>query len=505
MRQSISKKSYIVHTLLILFSSIIIPATSTSALSYQTDVGVSFTFNPTLSVSISSSDLVISNLTPGTTDTSNEISVNVSTNNVYGYNLYATVGNSAYSNTNLTHSSSNDTFTSIPTTANLANLATDNTWGYTYSLDNGTTWSKYNGLPIYNTDSPTRLIKTTELSEDAIDFKIAAKSSPTQASGTYTNVINFTAITNLAPITLAEAYKSEGKELYHGYYRIQDMSHAICEKVEDIGAGLQVIDIRDDKVYWIAKLADNNCWMTQNLDLDIIAGSTNLTSNNTDLSIDENVYTANNTIYALKGTEDNYGYAYENGIATWIPERSTIAYDQLSSATWTNSNITPYSYDRLESNGDLSHPDNNVIDGHGLSGNYYNYTAAIASNNSNVNIRYVDHINSICPSGWQLPSHNNNNFGQLLADYHIIASNTSSGYIENVSSVNSMGAVPLYFIRGGYVDNGSLSYSGSYGNYWSKTSLNDDYAFLLNFYNSGIRPRYNMHRYYGFPLRCLAR
>lgn len=52
-----------------------------------------FTFKPTLSVNISPSDLVISNLAPGTTDDSNSINVSVVTNAAYGYNLSASPAN----------------------------------------------------------------------------------------------------------------------------------------------------------------------------------------------------------------------------------------------------------------------------------------------------------------------------------------------------------------------------------------------------------------------------
>ena len=62
-------------------------STSVSALSYESNVGIGFSFNPTLSISFSSSDLVISNLTPGTTSDSNNIVVSVSTNAAYGYTL----------------------------------------------------------------------------------------------------------------------------------------------------------------------------------------------------------------------------------------------------------------------------------------------------------------------------------------------------------------------------------------------------------------------------------
>ena len=71
------------------------------------------------------------------------------------------------------------------------------------------------------------------------------------------------------------------------YYAMQDMSHDICNSVTRTGAETttQLVDIRDNKLYYVTKLADNNCWMTQNLDLELRGTSTAaLTSENTDLS-----------------------------------------------------------------------------------------------------------------------------------------------------------------------------------------------------------------------------
>ena len=50
----------------------------------------------------------------------------------------------------------------------------------------------------------------------------------------------------------------------------------------DIGDAKQLIDVRDGKKYWIARLVDGNCWMTQNLDLDFVAGK-ELTSDTSDV------------------------------------------------------------------------------------------------------------------------------------------------------------------------------------------------------------------------------
>ena len=86
--------------------------------------------------------------------------------------------------------------------------ANDNTWGYSYSTDNGTTWisapsvSGYSGLPQdANTNANERgkggktLLDTEGTPGDrSIQFKIGAKAASTQAAGDYTNIINFYAV-----------------------------------------------------------------------------------------------------------------------------------------------------------------------------------------------------------------------------------------------------------------------------------------------------------------------
>ena len=490
---------YIIVILLNLVS--VINTNNTSALSYQSSVGVGFIFNPALSVSLSSSDLVISNLVPGSI-----INVSVASNASYGYTLSAIVNGN---NSNLTHTNGTNTFSSIATNADLSDLDNSediNIWGYSYK-DNTVqmpTWSNYNGLSNSNT---TTLINTNSNVSSNLDFKIGAKAASTQASGTYTGTVNFTAVSNVAPMSLLDSFIASGAEQLNGYYKMQDMTHDICESVDVEESELQLIDVRDNKVYWVAKLKDGNCWMTQNLDLDIVAGSTNLTSDNTDLSTDESVYTNTNTIYALKGTGDTYGYTYENGTATWISERTTIAYNQLNSTNWQNSNTDPYSYDRLETAGanvgQPVHPDTNVSSEHGLAGNYYNWTAVVASNNS-TNLA-SNPVNSICPKGWRLPTTTSKEFGNLLIEYNIIETNSSQTYIPNISSVNSMDMTPLYFIRGGDISNGALSFSGSYGAYWSSHPANGQYAFSLSYSTNYIYPQGSYSKAYGRPIRCLAR
>ncbi|MBQ5638194.1 MAG: hypothetical protein IIV06_03975, partial [Alistipes sp.] len=89
----------------------------------------------------------------------------------------------------------------------------DNTWGYSYSTDNGTTWisgdygaalSGYNGLTLDNDDSgatgTTLFNNDSYAGSTAVKFKIGAKSATTQAAGTYTGTVNFYAVTNPEPV-----------------------------------------------------------------------------------------------------------------------------------------------------------------------------------------------------------------------------------------------------------------------------------------------------------------
>ena len=179
----------------ILFCSV----NNSSALTYSSDVEVGFTFDPTISINLSG-DLLINNLAPGSTADSNIVSLTVATNSQYGYTLLATAGTSS-TNTNLTNTANSSyKFTSISTSADLSSLTTNNTWGFSYSTNNGTNWSNYTGLPKDNNDEGAtgkQLARTTSLSDNLpIRVKIGAKAGSDQAAGVYTNVINFYAVAN---------------------------------------------------------------------------------------------------------------------------------------------------------------------------------------------------------------------------------------------------------------------------------------------------------------------
>ena len=178
-----------------------------SALTYQDELDVSFTFNSSIAMSLSSGNLIVSSLSPGTYADSNIVTITTSSNNSTGYTLTATAGDgSTYTNTNLINNANN--FTSLGTSDSISSMSSadvsqNGRWGYSFSTDSGSTWinatngTGYSGLPYY-TASGAQIVNSNTNGTSNIQFKIGAKANAAQSAGTYKNVINFVATANPA-------------------------------------------------------------------------------------------------------------------------------------------------------------------------------------------------------------------------------------------------------------------------------------------------------------------
>lgn len=518
----------------------LIAVNQVSALTYESDTNVDFTINPTISMTVSG-DLIIDNLTPGSSSDSNIIEVGVSTNASHGYYLSATVG-SNNTDTNLTNSeNSNYKFSNLSSNASSLSNFSDNEWGYSYSTDGGTNWisgsqgsttSGYNGLPLDGNDSGatgiTLVDATTPLATNQVKFKIGAKASNTQASGTYTNTINFYAITHQAPLTMEDAFATAGKTKYLGYYKMQDMDSTICSATEvyDELGQTKLIDVRDNKIYWVTKLQDNNCWMTQNLDLDLTSGVA-LTSDTTDLkvsgsgpyvagysnsggviswtpqdwtatstsgggSVSATTRTPTGTSFAnwVNGTDAAGADQYKDG---YVHPLSANPGDWYQTGTYFNSSYCNYLGETCSNFSTTPFATNTT---HGHVGNYYNWTASIASNDS-YGTNSGNQQNSICPKGWTLPI--NGEYGTLNNIYN--GGLTGSG---DHGRDRGLFNAPLYLVRAGNVVGGSLNNAGGYADYWSSTVNGSADARSLYFSSIYVNPANYNRRWNGFSLRCLA-
>ena len=471
------------------------------ALSYQSNVGVGFTFEPTLNVTLSNSDLVINNLSPNTGSDSNVITVNVATNAAYGYDLFSTVGNTANVTTELKNGG--NSFASL--SSNVATLASfdDNKWGYSYSTDSGSNWvsgnqgstsAGYAGLPLY-TGTGVKLASANSNAGSSVQFKIAAKAGATQASGTYTNVVNFYAVTNVEPTSLLDAFIASGAEQVNGYYKMQDMTSSICNAVDDslIPSKLQLIDERDNKLYWVAKLADGNCWMTQNLDL---AGGTELSSDTTDFV-------------------SNYTLPTTNG---WTVNNEKLVLPASAAKNVDNNNLTDSTQFSTDNYAYVFNSSNTT--NCGASGqdtpcySYYSWDAATLGSGRGISTDNTDAQYSICPKGWKLPTSRTTSAAdwRTKSDFYVLAhkygldSTTSTSKSGNGFYTQAgPGTVPN-FLLAGYYNNGSFSPGGSYGSYWSSTSYSSsNNARDLDFSSSGVSSADSDLRRFGFSVRCLLR
>ncbi len=251
------------------------------------------------------------------------------------------------------------------------------------------------------------------------------------------------------------AYDWETRKL-SDIHTMQQMNAKICENTTEIDTQYQLEDTRDGKKYYVAKLQDGNCWMTQNLAYDGAKkdGST------------EDIGTS----CTLSRTGDSDA---QNGAT-------------CSSGSWTNSNT-----DKYFAMG--KHTEDNEAAAHASQGNYYNWPAATQGDSG-------DEVQGVCPPNWQLPTSGNadktrKSLGGLTAAYGISDSADGSTKLRNK---------PLYFQYSGSVVSGILSNVDSNGYYWSSIPYNSDGAYILYFYGGPVNPSYGNNRYYGSSIRCVA-
>ncbi|MBQ1298232.1 hypothetical protein IIY24_00090, partial [Candidatus Saccharibacteria bacterium] len=251
--------------------------------------------------------------------------------------------------------------------------------------------------------------------------------------------------TNAAPPTIEDLeYMQEFATLSSG-----DRTYILNSMTTD--AQYQLKDSRDEKTYYVSKLRDGNVWMTQNLDHDIVTTANFYTPDNTDIP------------------------------ANWTASAGTLS----SGASWTGSDTTLVSQDR----GDLYWSgvvgDNNFVssgDPHYHLGNTYNWTAAVAMNDSSSIGSDILVNQSICPAGWKLPrtviglTTDDNEVYALWTQYgYTKASGYEGDYSGSFSNASTIWNAPLYYtLTDGFSDE-----------FWSSQTYDDDdfyesYSFFVD-------------------------
>ncbi|MBQ2622836.1 hypothetical protein IJG12_00750 [Candidatus Saccharibacteria bacterium] len=566
-----------ISVMAILLSGLFVCDHSASALTYQSNAEVGFTFNPTISLNLSG-DLVISNLAPGTASDSNIIDVTVATNASQGYNLLITVGVKGGTSSLVNSSNNNYTFTNLSTTpgtvSSLANF-TDDTWGYSYSVDNGTNWisgstgstaSGYAGLPLDNNDNAEErgnggiaLISTTNPADNrTIKFKIGAKASQSQASGTYTNTVNFYAVANpdpeLGPVACPAGkicYNNNSLTTVQGEMRQQSASNGASTT-------LWASNFKKDG-YGFAGWSDTYDGSGQKFGPNqTITAPSNISTNGLSLyaiwvksagdmqnwegceSLPRGEVTAlkdsrDNNVYAVAKLADYKCWMIENLRLDNIPElsdsntnnpslpltniydssttsnhlspTSSLAYDATTAPEgWCSTDSSAcYDQSRLRTDNITLFTDN-TSSSYSISsnvysyGNYYNWYSATAGHGKYDSRSGYTAPGDICPTGWQLPT------GNTSGEFDSL--NTAlSGTDTGITASNNLRSYPNNFVFSGYVTSSSVYERSSNGGYWSSSAYNgsSSSAYYLYLNSSNVGPgTYGYSKYLGRMVRCVT-
>ncbi len=372
----------------------------------------------------------------------------------------------------------------------------DNTWGISLTEPTSAEDEVFIGLPADPNDA--FIIKNTTGATEANDqttLYYSAYVTPDLPYGTYTGVT----VTYLATVHPSALY-------------MQDVSE--WGGTLSMGDEVDAIDKRDNKTYKVARLADDNLWMTQNLDLDL---DEEVTYTNEDTDIGWNIATN----------------SYDE--ETWVPAESTAigrpiwspnAQDPIirsldpgdiywngntegSSAAWNTyrsscSYSPPYACD--ESLNPLPTYTNSTSDPHFHIGNYYNWNAAVATNDSSIYVdEYTNIERSICPSGWTLPrgGYGEDTFYALVSAYDtFVLSNSYAGTLVNSTK---LWEEPLYFILSGERAFNNFYYIGNIGGFWASTFAIYGRSYYMYHGANGAITFFHENINNGISVRCIAR
>ena len=189
-----------------------------------------------------------------------------------------------------------------------------------------------------------------------------------------------------------------------------------------VGSVIALQDARDDNAYAVAKLADGNCWITENLRLEsensldnkaLLAQGYNPSF--TGLAESENNNFADvaiaNSLYSTDGTTENI--ISGDYISSRFPRyNNSNTFSRAIKPALGSTNI--YSY-----------------------GNYYTWAAAIADTTSYSSSDTVVNDTSICPKGWRLPKGSDKSNKDANDYWGLIVNSINNGILpENYNSSN---------------------------------------------------------------------
>lgn len=505
---------------LLILAGLVFPASNAFADGNTTDFSI--TVNPSVSLSVSSASVNFE-ITPtmqGTYNSAN-FTVTSATNNVYGYTLTMSTNN-----VNLTSNTVNPNTGTTPTIPTLTETQDGITAAQFEASTDSSVLNHYGvaiGANNYNAMKASDQVKKTianNTTADTTTINLASKLDLLTVPGVYSTTLNFQIAANPLPGGLEEAYQSAGKskKTINGkqYYAMQDMSPAICSNATAVGDVIEVYDSRDDTIYHIGKLADDRCWLLDNLAI-------NLLDTNVQNAMYDSGDPTHNTM--TNATNEQIGYLFNGGRDEY--DSSTDSLPTSGLANWTTDNIS-FSVPLINmSNKDIvpgvayygtDDPMRAQVEAGGWKvGGHYNYCAASAGSycygngsDSGTSVdkqdTAIDAEYDICPSGWRMPTggnfdetdHPDGGEYQTIYDAYPTIGGGDSQYVR----VRKALRLPL----SGHYYGGEHDFYGAYGYFWSSTRQDNRYMLGVSIDDGDFEmPFLDPTRYEGISVRCIAK
>ncbi len=420
------------------------------------------------------------------------VNVAIGTTNYAGYSLYTQTNDAttAMFNTNGVSSGEIKALSSPRLPADFEN----NTWGLALAKEQDSV-GVYDGISL----TAQKLVESSRATEiDNYTLNIGARIDTRLPAGQYENTILFSVVAN--PQTI----RTLGDLTY-----MQEMSTLSCEN-SSLHETKQLIDLRDNKDYWVAKLADGNCWMTQNLALDLNSNKA-LTSSDTDLNSKSSWTPDTSTETTVPVKEEtpnqyatrswNLGDYFIVNPKLYLPCNQGPGLDKWASV------LPGQTLGRCENFQNIAFVES--YNAHLLVGNYYQFGAATAGS-GNVKISEVSDAgrnvaDSICPKGWKMPVSNIDAEPPINGTYD----NLFNQYMDEEAGVEQIADAPLYLIKGGliYLHLGMLRFAGAEGSYTTATMEDDEMRYTAGINGDRVSMGSYSHnnRHVGMFVRCLAR
>lgn len=253
-----------------------------------------------------------------------------------------------------------------------------------------------------------------------------------------------------------------------------------------------VRDTRNKQTYKVKKMADNKCWMVDNLKY-IDTSISNMADGTTGMRY-------NNGDHLNSGTAGKTNTV--DGTTSQSPTNSDKAF-------YNNPMGTSYCY------GSANMPMNTLTN----CGYLYNWYAATAGTGAyNLSTSGNQATDNVCPSGFSLPTATSNSSdpsangtSSAAADYPVLNASMNAGALATGSTNSTYNANWLNggpwggAFSGGYFTS-TLSNQGNYGDYWTATAGTATTARSLHFDTSVVGPGNGSDiKYYGLAVRCVIR